>query len=290
MFEQSVNLDEQISCKKYLRLINQRLLELIPKNLINLQLTPDYLNKYFFGKSQKNLRSNILLSFLTNSTSSNNQIPEEQFIVTYCVILELLNIATNIHSLIADKHNNILSIANISISLEQAILIGDLIFTIAFEKMASLDNIKILEFFSSATQQMALYEAKISEFMSSHETQIANLEINSDNNIELLIELIEQKYSPLYNAITFFLNNFNVNLTKIDTIFIGNLNKINILNKLIKKNIYTNEIFSALLYSQQNLDKISLKLSRLITEQKAIANKYYSSNSQLLHLISLTDG
>lgn len=282
MFEQSVNLDKQISYKKYLRLINQQLLELIPKSLTNLQLTPDYLNKYFFGKSQKNLRSNILLSFLTNSTNSCNQIPEEQFIVTYCVILELLNIATKIHSLIADKKNNILSIANISISLEQAILIGDLIFTIAFEKMASLDNIKILEFFSSATQQMVLYEAKIAEVMRSDDTQIVN--------IELLIELIQQKYSPLYNAITFFLKNFNIILTKIDYIFIGNLNKISILNKLVKKNIYTNEIFSALLYSEQNLNKISFRLSKLITEQKTIANKYYSSNSQLLHLISLADG
>lgn len=146
----------------------------------------------------KYTRTNLLVNLLDKS-SSNNLEKHNKLITTYCVILELLNLASKIHDIV--NNNNKCSSIKLTLNLSpaQAILVGDLIFTIAFEQILSLNNIEIQNHFASTTEQMALAQAKLQSYTSlKHEESNHSLEQN----------LLFNKNWPLFNSIIFLFEEY----------------------------------------------------------------------------------
>lgn len=155
-------------------------------------------------------RSNYynLLTQMTNSPKLITAKPlERQKLITFCTIIELLNIAIISHDLINNDNTINNSNKTIPISLtrqntDKAILLGDLIYTIAFDQMLLLNEQAILEHFAKTTQNMALAEAKICSSEINH--------MNCKRSATLNKQLISEKYWPLFNSIIFFCEFYSV--------------------------------------------------------------------------------
>lgn len=182
---------------------------------------------------------NLLINKNTNNHIVTNFNLNNNFIIYYCSTIELLHMASQIHSLVESNYqelikNNIVYKTLANISEEQAILIGDLIFTIAFEQMLKLEDHKVLEYFSSVTQEMATAEANISEYNGSTKQEVLNLIFN--------------KHWALYKAILFFFNELlGLNSVDIEQTIKANLIK-NLEKKLINKQLIVPANLNDLLY------------------------------------------
>ncbi len=153
-------------------------------------------------------RSSLLIKLLEEFTNPAVIKTQEVLITHFCVIVELLNIANKIHDLI---ENNITTNAKLSItkgkqlSLDQAILLGDLVFTLTFEQMSIINQEIIYDHFAKTTQDMALYEANLLMYEINHNNKHkTNHQITNE-----IIELIENKHWPLFNSLLFIFKLIN---------------------------------------------------------------------------------
>ncbi len=210
-------------------IIQQKILSLLESNFNKLAMPATSLKLFSkYHIKPKFLRSNLLVCML-QSTSYNNEASRDEQLIDYCAIIELLHIANKIHDSI-DSLNK----PNIyNLSLAQAILLGDLIFTIAFEQITALTDQNILQQFSLTTKNTAYYEAKLSEYQ--------NLELYS------IVDLIEQKQWPLYNNIITFLQQYSP-VSPIITSILKNINSINVRSKLLSQGIAVNSVVFNYLY------------------------------------------
>lgn len=175
----------------------------------------------FYKKNKPQLsRTKLLLEIIDGLSQEHTINIDNAFTTTYCLIIELLNIATKIHDSVLDHDNN--KNNKYKLSTEQAILIGDLIFTLAFEKMLELDDQDVLEHFANTTQTMALKQANISEAVNPSKAEYQ--------------KLLKEKSWPLFNSIYYF---FEITLINFD-------NKDTILNKILGQLKQFNTIDSSL--------------------------------------------
>lgn len=225
----------------------------------------------------KFLRSNLLLNLLIASDDNYHNTHHDK-VITYCVIIELLHIANKVHDMI-EPNQKINSISSYNLTLSQAVLLGDLIFTIAFEQIIKIADQKILEQFSYSTKTMAYFEAKLSELRTS--------------DLDTIISVVEQKHWPLYQNIIYLLEHTDEYRVKpcqpeIITV-IKNINKINIVNKIINQQITFNQPLDNLLYSEKNYYLLDLtkNLSTLITNTNALIEKIFSGDAHKLVINNL---
>lgn len=191
---------EKINSPDIIKSLDNHLKDLLSDILTTLgktkKISSNILTKNFIFKAVNPAytRSRLLLDLLKEFYSSINN-PQNisiDFITKYCLIIELLNIATKIHDSI---EQNAKINTKYKLSTEQAILIGDLIFTISFEYMVSLNNQEILEYFSDTTQEMALQQAILSEYQQANQSSLDPAK---------LAELVKNKNRPLFDSIIFF--------------------------------------------------------------------------------------
>ena len=241
--------------------IQQKIIDLLQANFKKLAIPA--LSLKLFAKyhiKPKFLRSNLLVCLAPELGYTDDPINDERLML-YCVIIELLHIANKIH----DSINNIAANNQYNLSLPQAILLGDLIFTIAFEQITSIGHQEILEQFSQSTKNIALCEAKLSE--------CETLDLNT------IILLIEQKQWPLFNNIIFFLEQYS----KADPIIISvikNINSINVRSKLLQTNITLPPILHDFLYlNKKNTQIINTDMQSVIADTKVNIQQYWNSRS-----------
>lgn len=239
MFLQHADFNNQID--QNIEIIKQRITDLLKpfyQNLnVNFNKKIKMANKI---SSPKLLTSKLLLTL--NKIINNTDIAYINYeqLIDYCIVIELINIATKIHNKIQhNAQNDQVNISNMrffhtQITMTQAILLGDAIYTLAFEQMVAINKQEILEHFVRVTKDMAFFEARLSEYLLSE----SNLE--SDQDLSNIINLVEQKFWPLYSSIIFILDKISVNNSdkpaKIN-FYIQNINTINSLNKILNKKI-----------------------------------------------------
>lgn len=168
-------------------------------------------------------RSKLLINLLEHEASVD-------FIVNYSIVIELLNLASQMHGIIESSYN---IIGFKQLSIEKIILIGDLLFTIAFEQMLKLNNNAALEHFAETTQEMSIHEAILTEY--------------SGVNTHELLELIEKKYWPLFNSILFFFKiNSKYNTSSIEE-YLKNFNAGYVRDKIKNRTLTVSKKFEPIL-------------------------------------------
>lgn len=233
-----------------LNLIQEKIQELLLSS--NFVSSSNFLLKSYIIKP-KFSKSRILLTLVSTKNNLYTNFIRQEDVITYCVIIELIHIATKIHDLIQhNQQDNIIKIFNKQITVAQAILIGDLVFTLAFEQMIAINNQEILEHFASVTKNMALFESKLSE-----------LNLSSDQ----ILLLAEKKHWPLYSSIIYLISKYldfdplilNNVIPELE-LYITNINKINVINKIINKKIILNQESSNYIFNDpENKPIINLK-------------------------------
>ncbi|MBP9723114.1 MAG: hypothetical protein KBD64_08225 [Gammaproteobacteria bacterium] len=252
-YPQILTIDQTL--QKDLILIQQTIAKLLEPVIASIKTdTKTHLQSKILSKfSLKLSRSNILLSLLDKlnklDKSAKYQATKNNATI-YCVIIELLNLATKIHNIITDEHTTNSKITKISVP--QAILFGDLIFTIAFEQIAEINNLEVIQIFFNSAKTMVLNEAKLSAFQPHHK---------HDLDIVHLIAITEDKYWPLYNQILYLLG-----LTQNNKIILllKQINKVSTLNKIINQEIIFNNQITQEIYFSSRKNIYLAKLTEIL--------------------------
>lgn len=234
--------------------IDSEIFSLFQKNKNNEQhtkYTDNLIDSLLFKQIKSNYkRSKLLFSILEECTEAHIIKNQKNLITKFCVIVELLNIANKIHDLIDNRKPNKskLSINKlINISLEQAILLGDLVFTLAFEQMSIINQDIIFKHFANTTQSMALFEAKLL----SYDLNQNSKHKSSDQVFNEVMALIENKHWPLFNSILFLIKLINPDVET------NNTKYTQIEKKLIayNKKYACNKVITKQLILKQDLDE-----------------------------------
>ncbi len=248
-----------VTLSQDLQIISNKIYQLLNTVDTSAMINKSVLNLFHVSGKFKLKRSEIALCLLVSRQSSIDTLVDDSTgflehneILNYCVILELLNLATKIHSLVPFelKHNNKKNNLNLSVfsyktNVSQLILIGDYLFTIAFEQIAEMNNGDILQQFSSTAKSLVINEAVLNAYQ-------PNLDNNPNLQLEILhlISIIKNKYSPLYHQIIYLLNNQHKTQSPWIAVLLNNMNTFFVIKKLINKTITLNPSVTHLLYSQ----------------------------------------
>jgi len=267
-----------------LNLIQQKIHDLLLSANIKKQssfLFKSYIFKPFFKPNF--LKSRVLLTLLAiNQEHDYNYDLDYDFdnIISYCVIIELIHIATKIHDFIQYDQTNskiILLENDLKLTVAQAILLGDLVLTLAFDHVTVMNNPGVLDHFATVAKNWALFETELSEFIPTTPPQHQNIILTN------IIALVEKKHWSLYTSIIYFLSSIPIVIKlKLELeLYIKNINKINILSKIIKnKIIFNKDIINYIFENNENkftsYFKHQLDTSIIDTQNTDFFSKNYS--------------
>lgn len=280
-----ISQDLQIISNKIYRLLNTvDTLAISSKSILNL---------FHVSGKFKLKKSEIALCLLASRqfsidilTPSSADTLEHSEILDYCVILELLNLATKIHTLVPfdlqnnDRNNKLdLSVFGYKTNVSQIILIGDYLFTLAFEQIAEMNNGDLLQQFSSTAKSLVINEA----ILNSYQPNLGNP--NLELEISNLISIVKNKYSPLYYQITYLLNNQHKNQSPSIAVLLDDINTFFVIKKLINKTITLNPYITHLLYSisviSSEANIILHKLLKTVFDDMSKVTRNIQDNSEL---------
>jgi len=166
---------------KYLEIIEKELINILPIDSLYIS---DPVRRLINAKS-KRIRPSILLGIVANL---DGEINDE--VISACVAIELVHIASLIHDDIVDHANTrwLIPTINSKEGLEYAVIIGDYIFAKANEKAASV------------SQEVALVIARTIALICDGEARELTDEFNINRSMSSLIKCIEGKTAALISA------------------------------------------------------------------------------------------
>lgn len=204
---------DKIKYSDFIKQIDNNILFLFQNTKKSQQKITSFIDKILYTQLKPNYTRSKFLIDIFNKFNINPEIinNNKKLIIDFCVIIELLNIAYKVHDLIKDNNGAQINISKLhSIDLEQTVLIGDLIFTLAFEQMSKIGIIEIYHHFADTTQNMALAEANLLEFKN-----IKKVTIENQAHLDEINTLIAQKHWPLFNSLLFILDFLSLNTEQI---------------------------------------------------------------------------